>query len=138
MSAYAQISGRLGTEPELRFTDAGTPVMNLSIANQRTIKSGEQRETVADWFKVTVFGRDAETLSQFAKKGTALVFNGRLQNEKYTDRDGNQRSSTVLVASSFEFVPTTKRSSDTANETMVSDGKHPSAAIKQDEEDIPF
>jgi single-stranded DNA-binding protein len=57
MAAYAQISGRLGLEPELRFTNSGTPVINLSIANNRSIKVGDKRETVADWFKVTVFGR---------------------------------------------------------------------------------
>lgn len=138
MSAYAQISGRLGTEPELKFTNGGTPVINLSIANQRTVKAGDNRETIADWFKITVFGRDAETLSQYAKKGTALTFNGRLQNEKYTDRDGNQRTSTVLVASSFEFTPTTKRSGDSANETTTSDAEIQALTVNHDADDIPF
>ena len=78
MSAYAVITGRLGVEPELRFTNSGTPVINLSIANNRSVKVGDKRESVADWFKVTIFGRDAEIINQYAKKGSALAFNGRL------------------------------------------------------------
>ncbi len=138
MSAYAVISGRLGVEPELRFTNGGTPVINLSIANNRSIKVGDKRETVADWFKVTVFGRDAEIINQYAKKGSALAFNGRLQNEKYVDRDGNQRTSTILVASSFEFVPTAKRDGGNATETTANDASVETVVGNETEDDIPF
>jgi len=138
MSAYAQISGRLGSEPELRFTNSGTPVINLSIANNRSVKVGEERQSIADWFKVTVFGRDAEVITQYAKKGSALAFNGRLQNEKYVDRDGNQRTSTILVASSFEFVPLGKRDEQKlGGEASVNDAEN-SDATHSDSSDIPF
>src|SRR5215468_5602949 len=125
MSAFAQLSGRLGFEPELRRTNGGTPVVNLSVANNRSVKIGDKRESVADWFKVTVFGRDAEIIAQFAKKGSALVFNGRLQNEKWVDRDGAERTSTVLVASSFEFLPSKKNGEAAANETAGTKHKFP-------------
>ncbi len=138
MSAYAVISGRLGVEPELRFTNSGTPVINLSIANNRSVKVGDKRESVADWFKITVFGRDAEIINQYAKKGSALAFNGRLQNEKYVDRDGNQRTSTILVASSFEFVPTAKRDGGNASETTANGASVKAVVGNETEEDIPF
>ncbi len=143
MSAYAQISGRLGSEPELRFTNSGTPVINLSIANNRSVKVGEERQSIADWFKVTVFGRDAEVITQYAKKGSALAFNGRLQNEKYLDRDGVSRTSTILVASSFEFVPFGKRDGGKANdevrnEACVNDGEGLDSADAETSDDIPF
>lgn len=138
MSAYAVISGRLGVEPELRFTNSGTPVINLSIANNRSVKVGDKRESIADWFKVTVFGRDAEIITQYAKKGSALAFNGRLQNEKYVDHDGNQRTSTILVASSFEFVPTAKRDGGNAGEANVNDASVETVAGNETENDIPF
>lgn len=109
MSAYAQITGRLGMEPELRFTHSGAAVVNLSVANHRNVKIGEERESITDWFKITVFGKDAETIAEYAKKGSALAFNGRLQYEQYTDREGLSRTATVLVASSFEFVSTGQR-----------------------------
>lgn len=138
MSAYAVISGRLGVEPELRFTNSGTPVINLSIANNRSIKVGDKREMVADWFKVTIFGRDAEILNQYAKKGSALAFNGRLQNEKYVDRDGNQHTSTILVASSFEFVPLGKRDDQKSNDGASVNDAENADATHSDSSDIPF
>jgi single-stranded DNA-binding protein len=52
MSAYGQIAECLGSAPELRFTNGGTPVVNLSIANQRSIKVGETRETITEWHKI--------------------------------------------------------------------------------------
>ena len=73
----AQIRGRLGFDPELRQTNGGTAVVNLSVANNRRVKSGDQREFVADWYKVTLVGRDAEVIAEYAKKGSALAFNGR-------------------------------------------------------------
>ena len=138
MSAFAVISGRLGVEPELRFTNSGTPVINLSIANNRSVKVGDKRESVADWFKVTIFGRDAEIINQYAKKGSALAFNGRLQNEKYVDRDGTQRTSTILVASSFEFVPTAKRDDGNAGDVTENDAGVEAAAENETDNDIPF
>jgi single-strand DNA-binding protein len=138
MSAYAQISGRLGSEPELRFTNSGTPVINLSIANNRSVKVGEERQSIADWFKVTVFGRDAEVITQYAKKGSPLAFNGRLQNEKYVDRDGVSRTSTILVASSFEFVPTAKRDSANTGESVANGIQAETVAGNEPEEEIPF
>src|SRR5689334_14173911 len=72
-------NGQVILQLTLRFTNSGTPVINLSVANNRSVKIGEERQSVADWFKVTVFGRDAEVIAQYAKKGSALAFNGRLQ-----------------------------------------------------------
>ena len=142
MSAYAQISGRLGSEPELRFTNSGTPVINLSVANNRSVKVGEERQSIADWFKVTVFGRDAEVIAQYAKKGSALTFNGRLQSEKYVDREGNPRSATVLVASNFEFVPWAKREDGKTNESGLNEAFTNDATASDssdlDSGEIPF
>jgi single-strand DNA-binding protein len=136
MSAYAQISGRLGSEPELRFTNTGTPVVNLSVANNRSFKFGDERQSVADWFKVIVYGRDAEVIAQYAKKGSAVAFNGRLQNEKYVDRDGIQRTSTVLVASHFEFVSTAKREEEDSGEEKA--GGDVTAVKTEIDDPIPF
>jgi single-strand DNA-binding protein len=99
----------------LNYTNGGTPVINLSVANNRQKKNGEgEKVSVADWYRVTVFGRDAEIISQYAKKGSALAFNGRLQTDSYTDREGQQRTSTYLIADSFEFVPLPKRADEEA------------------------
>ena len=115
MSAYAQITGRLGQDPQLNYTNGGTAVVNLSVASNRQKKNGDgERVSVADWYRITVFGRDAEIISQYASKGSALSFNGRLQTDSYTDREGQQRNSIYLIADSFEFVPMPKRGDEDA------------------------
>lgn len=141
MSATAQISGRLGFDPELRQTNGGTPVVNLSVANNRSVKNGEEREFVADWYKVTLFGRDAEVIAEHARKGSALAFNGRLQMERYDDREGNPRSTMVLVANSFEFMPSAKRAENAAGTAKSGKGtgaQNGEANGEVGEEDIPF
>lgn len=115
MSAYAQITGRIGQDPQLNYTNGGTAVVNLSVASNRQKKNGDgERVSVADWYRITVFGRDAEIISQYAAKGSALSFNGRLQTDSYTDREGQQRTSIYLIADSFEFVPLPKRTDEDA------------------------
>ncbi|MGE0128921.1 MAG: single-stranded DNA-binding protein [Blastocatellales bacterium] len=135
-------TGKVILQVTLRFTNGGTPVINLSVANNRSIKVGEERKSIADWFKVTVFGRDAEVIAQYAKKGSALTFNGRLQSEKYVDRDGNPRTATVLVASSFEFIPLAKRQDDKAGEGATNgifvDENEASNSPDSEADDIPF
>ncbi len=146
MSAYAQISGRLGQEPDLRFTNNDIPVLNLSIASNRQKRdaSGE-KSSVADWFRITVFGRDAEIIAQYARKGSALAFNGRLQTDSYTDREGQQRSTTSVIADSFEFVATQKKTevppeqeTEEVAEPKPAKGRKKTAKSKEDSEDIPF
>ncbi len=117
MSAFATITGRIGQDPEMRYTNGGTPVVNLSVASNRQRKNGDgEKVSVADWYRITVFGRDAEIIAQYAKKGSALAFNGRLQTDSYVDREGQQRTSTFLIADSFEFVPTAKRAEENGDE----------------------
>jgi len=139
MSSFGQITGRLGQDPTLNYTNGGTPVVNLSVASNRQKKDANgEKINVADWYRVSVFGRDAEIIAQYARKGSALAFNGRLQNEKYVDREGVERTMTILVASSFEFVPTSRREEDGAGEGGVTKARGKPVPEDTDESDIPF
>jgi len=121
-------------------------VLNLSIASNRQKRDANgEKATVADWFRITVFGRDAEIIAQYAKKGSALAFNGRLQTDSYTDREGHQRTTTSVIADSFEFVATQKRPEEAAQaeheevaEPKPAKGRKRPAKSKEDTEDIPF
>lgn len=138
MSAYAQISGHLGQDVELRQTNGGIPVVNLSLASHRTRKDENgEKINIPDWFRVTVFGRDAEILAQFAHKGSALAFNGRLQIDTYFDREGAQRTAPILIADSFEFMPRSKRAGAGATDTRNT-GRDASSEDQKSEDDIPF
>lgn len=110
MSAFCQLTGRLGQDPSLSYTNGGTPVVNLSVASNRQKKdaSGE-RVNHADWYRVSIFGRNAEIIAEYARKGSAIAFNGRLQIDSYTDREGIERTSTCLIADCFEFLQSSKR-----------------------------
>lgn len=136
MSAYAQLFGHLGQDVELRYTNNGTPVVNVSLASNRSRKDeGGDKVNVADWFRVTVFGRDAQVLAEYAKKGSAVGFNGRLQTDSYFDREGVQRTSTVLIADSFEFTSRGKRDEGEGTPKTKERAKD---AKQEQEEDIPF
>jgi single-strand DNA-binding protein len=120
MGAYAQIYGHLGQDVELRHTNSGVPVVNLSVASNRSRRDGNgEKIQIADWFHVSVFGRDAEILVQFAHKGSALSFNGRLQTDAYHDREGVERIATFLIADSFEFLPGHRRNGEGEREEAM-------------------
>jgi single-strand DNA-binding protein len=124
----------------LRFTNSGTPVANVSLASNRFKKdAGGEKVSIADWFRVTVFGRDAEVLAQYAKKGSGLAFNGRLQTDSYLDREGVERATTFLIADSFEFMSRAKRDANDeahkARERTEVVSKNGSADAS---DDIPF
>lgn len=134
MASFAQINGRLGQDPALNYTNGGTPVVNLSVASHRQKKGADgEKVSVADWYRITVFGRDAEIIAQYAKKGSALAFNGRLQTDSYLDREGQQRTSIYLIADSFEFVPSAKRAEENGDGNGEADAAPEEASVESPE-----
>ncbi len=101
----AMIIGNLGSDPELRYTQSSTPVANLSIATNRVWKDKQgQRQEKTEWHKVVVFGRQAETCEQYLSKGRQVYVEGRLQTREWTDKSGNKRYSTEIVAQTVQFL----------------------------------
>lgn len=97
--------GNLGKDPELRYTPQGTPVCHFSMATseKRKDRSGEAQE-ITTWFRVTLWGRQAETASQYLVKGKAVYIEGRLRIEEYTDREGKPRQSLEVNATDMQFI----------------------------------
>lgn len=93
-----QIIGNLGRDPELRFTQDGTPVANFSVAVSESWRSqgGEQRERT-EWFRVVAWRGLAEIANQYLRRGARVYLEGRLQTREWQDREGNDRTSTELV-----------------------------------------
>jgi single-strand DNA-binding protein len=94
-----EIIGHLGAEPEARETKGGSSVANLRIATSEkwTDKSGEKQERT-EWHRVSVFGKSAEFCTKYLHKGNLVRVVGSLRTSEYTDKDGNQRKSTEIVA----------------------------------------
>ncbi len=99
------VVGNLGRDPEMRYTPQGTAVCSFTMATneRRKDKSGEQQD-VTTWFKVTVWGKQAETVSKYLTKGRRVYVEGRLHVEEWTDRDGKQRHTLEVNATDVHFI----------------------------------
>ena len=97
--------GNLGKDPELRYTPQGTAVCSFSMATneKRRDKSGEF-QSIATWFKVTLWGNQAETASKYLAKGRPVYIEGRLRIEEWTDRDGNNRQTLEVNGTDMQFL----------------------------------
>ena len=89
--------GNLGADPEVRSTSNGSRVATLSLATSRQWKnqSGEKQEKT-EWHRVVLWGKTAESLSEYLTKGKQLYIEGRLQTRQWDDKDGNKRYTTEI------------------------------------------
>ncbi len=100
------IVGNLGKDPEIRYTSAGKPIANITVATSETWKdknTGEKREK-AEWHKVTFFDKLAEIVGQYLKKGSKIYLEGKLQTRKWQDKDGQDRYTTEIVGSEMKML----------------------------------
>ena len=98
--------GNLTRDPEIRYTPQGTPVTNFSLALNRKYKAGEELREEVSYFDIVVFGKQAETSSQYLNKGSSVLIDGRLQQRRWEDKDtGQKRSKVEVVAENVRFMP---------------------------------
>ena len=104
--------GRLGADPELRYTATGTPVANFRLAVNRRVRQGEGGEgrEETDWFSVVAWQKLAETCANHLKKGSRVYIEGRLQNRSWEDQSGQKRYATEIVASDLVMLDTREQS----------------------------
>jgi single-strand DNA-binding protein len=98
--------GNLGRDPEIRYMPSGDAIANIAIATSYKTKdrnSGEQKE-LTEWHRISFFGRLAEIVGQYLKKGSSVYIEGRLQTRKYTDKDGIERYSTDIIAENMQML----------------------------------
>ena len=101
--------GNLGRDPEVRHTQDGKPIVNLSLATSeswRDRNTGERKEKT-EWHRVVIFSEGlAKVAEQYLKKGSTVYIEGQLQTRKYTDKDGVEKYSTEIVLQGFNSVLT--------------------------------
>jgi single-strand DNA-binding protein len=97
--------GNLGQDPEMRNTNSGMAVCNLSVATTHRAKDrdGNYQDQV-EWHRVSVFGKTAENVNRYCRKGRQVYVEGRLQTRKWQDKDGRDRWSTEIVADVVKFL----------------------------------
>lgn len=135
------IVGNLGRDPEMRYTPSGQAVTSFSLASNRqyTNNNGQNvKETI--WFRISVWGKQAETCNQYLKKGSKVLIEGRLQADAntggprtYQRQDGTTAANYEVVASTIRFL--TPRTDDESG----SYGSAPEEGSQQaGDEEIPF
>ena len=97
--------GRLGRDPETRFTGGGQAVANFSVATDETFKDRNgERQKRTEWHKIVVWGKQAEIAQQYLKKGSLVYIEGRIQSREWQDKEGQKRTSFEIVANNFRML----------------------------------
>ncbi len=93
--------GRLGKDPEQSYTQGGLCVVKMSLATSRKAKDGTEK---TQWHNIKVFGKLAETVSQYLHKGSECMLRGEINYNKYEDKAGNTKYFTEIIADTVRFV----------------------------------
>lgn len=109
------IIGRLGVDPELRYTANGSPVCSLRVATDESYTDREgNRVERTEWHRISVFQKSAENCKQYLRKGSLVYVEGKLQTRKWQDQNGQDRYSTEIRADRIQFLD--RRNSENTGE----------------------
>ena len=134
--------GNLGRDPEVRYAPSGAAVCNVSLATTRQWKdkSGEKREET-EWHRVVFYDRLAEIAGEYLKKGRSVYVEGRLKYGKYTDKDGNERYTTEVIANEMQMLGGAEggtRQAPARQRPQTSAPAQPAPADDFEDDRIPF
>ena len=144
--------GNVGRDPETRYMPSGDAMVNLSLATTDTWKdkNGEKQEKT-EWHRIVIFGKTAEIAGQYLRKGSQIYIEGRLQTRKWTDKEGQERYTTEIVADRMQMLGSRSGGADApmdrehapaaaaALETRpAQQQRKPGTSFDDIEDDIPF
>ncbi len=149
--------GRLGRDPETRFTSGGQAVANFSVATDESYKDRNgERQKRTEWHKIVVWGKQAEIAQQYLKKGSLVFIEGRIQSREWQDKEGQKRTSFEIVANNFRMLGgrgdgmaagasasagggnSARSGGDDIDHAAPSEDFGPSSGPEISDEDIPF
>lgn len=150
----AMIIGRLGRDPELKYTQSGMPVTSLTVATDESYMDRDgNRVDRTEWHRVSVFQKAAENCAQYLSKGSLVYVEGRIQTRKWQDQQGQDRYSTDIVANTVRFLdrksdrvnggdeytpPTPRTTKNMQNNQQMEDYGSPFPSEASDMDDTPF
>lgn len=126
--------GRLGKDPEIRYTQDGAAICNFSIATSETRKdrNGEKKQ-MTEWHKIVAFRKLAEICNQFLQKGSLIYLEGSIHTRTWEDKDGNKRSTTEIRMDVMKMLGDSKSASNSKTDSQGS-GEAPWSP----EDNVPF
>jgi single-strand DNA-binding protein len=141
----AILVGRLGRDPETRYTSGGQAVSNFTLATDESYRdrSGE-RQKRTEWHRIVLWGKLAEIAQQYLKKGTMVYIEGRIQTRQWDDREGNKRTTVEIVGNVMRMLSTRAETAAAAAgatadvEPSAAAADEPAASPEISDEDIPF
>ncbi len=140
----AIILGRLGTDPEVKYTQSGMAVTRFNVAtNESWLNKEGQREERTEWHRIVVWGKQAENCGQYLAKGRQVYIEGRIQTSNWEDKEGIKRYTTEIIANTIQYID--------SRDSSMSKQQEPTAAMPPEEgqavineatpssgDDIPF
>lgn len=134
------LMGRLGRDPEVRYTQSGTPMASFSLAVDRDFVDQATGRRPTDWIEVAAWNAKAKFVQQYFRKGQLAVVEGRLQIRDWTDKEGAKRRTAEVVADQIYFAgaKTAPPSEGNANERSLPEPPAQEFAEQDDEGELPF
>ena len=137
--------GNLGRDPEVRYMPSGDAMVQINLATTENWrdKNGEKQEKT-EWHRVVMFGKVAEIAGEYLKKGSPAYFEGRLQTRKWTDKEGQDRYTTEIVADRMQMLGSRSGGSmppmpdEPESMSAKPASSPPGGGIDDLEDDIPF
>ena len=135
-----RILGNLGSDPDLRYTGSGTPVVNLSIATSESWPDKESGETQerTDWHRASCFGKRAETIAEYFKKGQRIYIQGSNRQSVKEGEDGKKSYFAYVQVEDFQFVDSVSGNGANSQRNNTTDGNAPNLDNYPASDDIPF
>ena len=134
--------GRLGKDPELRYTQGGQPVASFTVAtNERwTTRDGEKQERT-EWHRIVAWGKQAEFCGNYLSKGRQVYLEGRIQTREWEDKEGQKRWTTEIVAQTVQGLGARGEGGGGAPDSREDEGGGSTGGAPptpREEDDIPF
>jgi single-strand DNA-binding protein len=114
------IIGNLGRNPEMRYTQTGKSVCNMSIGVTEKRRNGEDFLDHTEWFTIVCFGKIADNVVRFLKKGRQVYVDGKIQNKKWKDKNGIQRTSYEIIVNQILFLGFSQKDDNKQKESSSS------------------
>lgn len=142
----AILIGRLGKDPELKYTQGGRAVANFSVAtNERWKGQDGQKQESTTWHNIVAWGKQAEVMKEYLSKGQQVYIEGRIDNRSYDDKDGNKKYISEVVVQNFQFIGSRGDSAGggpggggSAPSDQPDSSPPPPSGEASDDDDLPF
>jgi single-strand DNA-binding protein len=133
--------GRLGADPEIRYTNSGAPVANFRIATSETWTSKEgKKEEKTEWHKIVAWGKLGELCGEYLSKGRRVFIEGKIQTRSWDDKNGEKKYMTEIIAQTVQFLdgPSKKAESGVQAAELPPDLDSEIPQATHTDDDIPF